>query len=471
VTPLRRYAGSQKDQMNASHGQISLNHIIKPTDNFSLTTTLYQTNFSRNWYKLDKVRTTDTSKYVGINDLLSDPGKYENEMDIIKGANSPEESLRLKANNRTYYARGLQMQANWAPVPGGIHHLEFGFRLHTDQVDRFQWEDDYKMLDGTMNLTRKGIPGTESNRIETANAIASYFQYQVDLGQWKLFPGLRYENIQMERNDYGIQDPDRTGSNLKFRQNNVDVWIPGLAAEYNVTEHWNMFAGVHRGFSPPGTREGTNPEISVNYEAGGRFLNQNSGFTMTLFYNNYENLLGSDLAASGGTGSGELFNGGAARSLGTEVSYNYTYLSYPQSSTAFPFSIAYTFTDAIFLNDFNSNYEAWGNVQYGDKLPYIAAHQFVINAGVEHPKYSLNLSSKYASPMRTKAGQGEMIQTESTDQTFIVDISGQYNFSWHLGVFGSIRNITNNTYIVARRPAGVRPAMPRSLTAGIKANF
>ncbi len=471
LTPLRRYAGSQKDQMNASHGQVSLNHIIKPTDNFSLITTLYHSDFSRNWYKLDKIRASDTSKFIGINDVLSDPEKYQNEMDILKGGVSPEESLRLKANNRTYYARGVQTQANWSPIPGGVHRVEFGFRLHTDQIDRFQWVDYYKMGEGTMMLTRKGIPGTESNRIETANAIASYIQYQVELGNWKLFPGLRYENIQMKRNDYGIQDPNRTGSNIKFRQNNVDVWIPGIGTEYRINNSWNMFAGVHRGFSPPGTREGTNPEISINYEAGGRFTNQNSGFTMALFYNNYENLLGSDLEASGGTGSGELFNGGAARSLGMEISYNYTYQAYPQSSTAFPFSVAYTYTDAIFLHDFNSNYEAWGTVQYGDKLPYIAAHQLVINAGVEHPKYSLNLSSKYASPMRTIAGQGEMIQTESTDQAFIMDISGQYNLSWHLGVFGSIRNISNNTYIVARRPAGVRPAMPRSFTIGIKANF
>ena len=37
-----------------------------------------------------------------------------------------------------------------------------------------------------------------------------------------------------------------------------------------------------------------------------------------------------------------------------------------------------------------------------------------------------------------------------------------------LRVFASIQNLTNNAYIVARRPAGARPGLPRTLMAGIK---
>ncbi len=469
--PLRRYSGSQKDQLNTRHGQLSLQHIIKPVDNFSVVTTFYHTNFSRNWYKLDKVRSSDSSAYIKIGNILSEPDKFPTEMDILKGADSPEESLSLKANNRTYYARGVQLLTNWQPVPGGIHNLEFGLRLHKDQIDRYQWVDYYQMVGGTMMLTRKGIPGTESNRIETANALAAYVQYEIDLNNWKLFPGLRYENIVMKRNDYGKQDPDRIGTDLKYRQNNIDIWIPGIGAEFNFNDYWNLFAGIHRGFSPPGTKEGTNPEISINYEVGARYSKSNSNFSFTLFYNDYQNLLGIDLEASGGTGSGDLFNGGEAKSLGTEVGYTRIIQPYANANVSFPVSFAYTYTDALFLNNFESNYDAWGTVQSGDKLPYIAPHQVVFNLGVQHAKYTLNFSTKYASPMRTQAGQGELVVSESTDPTFVIDLSGQYNFSWRLGFFASIRNITNNTYIVARRPAGVRPAMPRNFTLGLKANF
>jgi len=69
-TPLRRYFGSQNDIMNADQKKIFLTHLIKPSKNLSFNTTLYGTSFSRNWYKLDKVRSSDASSYVGISDIL-----------------------------------------------------------------------------------------------------------------------------------------------------------------------------------------------------------------------------------------------------------------------------------------------------------------------------------------------------------------------------------------------------------------
>ncbi|MCH8231753.1 MAG: TonB-dependent receptor [Bacteroidetes bacterium] len=468
--PLRRYAGSQKDVMNARHGQLSLSYVMKPSDQLSITATAYKTDFFRNWYKLDKVKSSDSSGYAGISNILADPENYMSELKILKGADSPEDALAVKANNRNYYAKGIQFQASWQ-LPDGMHDFDFGLRIHQDQIDRFQWRDWYKMQNGAMMMTRTGIHGTESNRVETADAIASYIQYRFQVANWKLSPGIRYEKIDMNRMDYGIDDPERTGKDLKVRENNVDVWIPGIGIEYEISPAWKVFTGIHKGFSPPGTKEGTNPEISVNYETGVRHNTTNFEFSAILFYTHYQNLLGTDLAASGGTGTGDLFNGGEANSSGIEFGMQYRYLPYPNSIISFPFSMSYTYTQAVFLNDFESENDAWGNVKAGDNLPYISPNQLVINAGMEHPKYNINLSSRYASPMRTVAGQGKMERFESTDTSFILDLSVQYNLSWRIGFFGSVHNLTNHTFIVARRPAGVRPAMPRNFTVGIKANF
>jgi len=52
---LRRYAGSQKDEMNTDQMQYALNHRIRFGEAFKLKTTVYKNSFSRNWYKLDKV--------------------------------------------------------------------------------------------------------------------------------------------------------------------------------------------------------------------------------------------------------------------------------------------------------------------------------------------------------------------------------------------------------------------------------
>ena len=124
-----------------------------------------------------------------------------------------------------------------------------------------------------------------------------------------------------------------------------------------------------------------------------------------------------------------------------------------------------------FTNSFESEFDAWGSVEQGDKLPYIAPHQLVLNAGLEHQKFTFNISTKYTDVMRTFAGQGTMAFNERTDASFIIDSSFQYNFSWKLSAFASAYNITNVNYIVSRRPAGVRPGLPRTFTIGVKANF
>ena len=51
----------------------------------------------------------------------------------------------------------------------------------------------------------------------------------------------------------------------------MDVFIPGIGVDYKFNEAWSAFLGVHKGFSPPGSKEGTKPEESVNYEIGTRY--------------------------------------------------------------------------------------------------------------------------------------------------------------------------------------------------------
>lgn len=469
--PFRRYSASQEDLMKTDQSQLILTHYIQPSDNIRVSTSIYRTDFARNWYKLDKVKTVDSLGYTGIADILEDPLTYSAEYLILTGETSQlDDALSVKANNRSYYAQGIQSVAQWDFHGGKTDHLlDFGFRYHQDQIDRFQWVDKYRMEDGVMKLTEAGTPGTESNRIEDASALALYTQYTFKTNRLKLIPGLRYENILISRKDFGKNDPERTGVNLSTRSNRVDVWIPGIGMEYVINPRLKLISGVHKGFSPPGSKEGTNPEESVNYELGFRHENKTLRTGIIAFVNDYKNLLGVDLAAGGGTGSGDLFNGGTAMVQGIEVDFYFG----PRISESLilPIQLSYTFTNAYFTNSFESEFDAWGSVQEGDKLPYIAPHQLVLNAGLEHSRFNFNLSSKYTDTMRTVAGQGSIPFNESTDSSFILDASFQYNFSWKISAFTSVYNLTNVEYIVSRRPAGVRPGLPRSFTLGVKANF
>ncbi len=473
ANPIRRYAASQEDQMNTEQTQVSLSHQIDFNEQISLKTTAYRNDFSRNWYKLDKVQDTAGNKY-GIAALLEDPQSNSEALDIIRGKSSMNDNaLLLKANNREYYAQGVQTAIGLNFNTNKLEHkIDLGIRVHQDQIDRFQWIDAYAMDNGVMELTESGEPGTESNRIETANAIASYVQYKLIMGDLSLTPGLRYENIRMDRLDYGKNDPERSGSSISTRGNNSDVFIPGLAVDYKFSRYLSSFAGVHQGFSPPGSTEGTEAERSINYELGARYTKNSLSGQLVLFYNDYDNLLGSDLAAAGGAGTTDLFNGGRALTRGVEMEFGFDLLSLSTiDQFRLPLTLVYTYTDGSFQNNFDSDFDAWGSVSSGDELPYLANHQFSFGLSLEHRKFDLNLSGRYMDQMRTAPGQGAMIASESTDAYFVIDASANYQLHKNFGLFLNMTNISDEVYVVSRRPAGLRPGMPRAFNAGVKARF
>lgn len=472
INPFRRYAASQKDQMNAKHSQFSIRHVAQLSRYFGVTTTAYRSDFARNWYKLDKVKDS-TGTTTKISELLDNPLGYDDAYNILTGSTSPlDDALLVKANNRSYYAQGIQTILGFNFITKSVSHkIDIGFRYHQDNVDRFQWIDEFKMEDGVMKLTKTGTPGTESNRIETANAIATYLQYKIEYGNLDVIPGVRYENMMLERRDYGKNDPDRTGSDLSERSNHVEVFIPGIGIDYKFNNYLSAFTGVHKGFSPPGSKAETLPEESINYEIGVRYTKKSLSGQAVVFLNDYSNLLGTDLAAGGGGGTADLFNGGEVLTKGLEFQLTYDLLSSKARAFSIPITMVYTYTDATFQNDFDSDFSPWGKVKEGDKFPYLANNQLTLMLGLEHRKFSINFSGKYMDAMRTEAGQGDIPDDEKTDAYFVFDASVNYLLHKDVAFFANATNLANKIYVVARRPAGLRPGMPRAFNAGIKANF
>lgn len=469
--PYQRYAASQNDVMKSKQQQFSIHHQIKLAKHFTISTTGYYNTFHRNWYKLNHL-TDSAGNKLSIGGILGDQGD-PNLLSILKGSNSADETLWLKANNRTYYSKGVQMNANYK-IPTKrefVHAFEWGIRVHQDQIDRFQWQDGYSMLDGFLSLQNKGIEGTESNRIETANAVASHLTYQFQTNRLEIKPGLRYENISQARQDFGKNDVNRTGASLTERKNDIAVLIPGIGVYYDLRKGKSLFAGMHKGFSPAGSAEGASPEISTNYELG--YMVQSALLTgqAVAFYSNYQNLLGSDLNASGGSGTGDLFNGGAALSYGLEISATTTKLLSKSKQFTLPITISYTFTEAQFKSSFNSSFEGWGNVLENDHLPYFAPHQAFVNASLEHAKFAFNVSTKYTDAMRTRPGQNEISSDEKIPASYFMDLNFAYHIHPRIKLKASVLNALNNTNQVSSRPFGLRPAMPRMLRFGLTASL
>jgi Fe(3+) dicitrate transport protein len=352
--------------------------------------------------------------------------------------------------------------------------MEFGARYHQDQEDRKQQDDKYQMINGTMVQTKAGAPLSQTNRVASANATALYLQDTISKGSWRFVPGLRYESIGLDLKDYGKNDPNRTGVDAVSNNTDLNVWIPGAGLEYSINDNLATFAGIHKGFSPPGPtlNKDVQEEESIAYEIGTNLRRKSLVSQVTVFFNDYDNLLGVDSLSSGGTGTGDQFNLGKAFTYGVESSVQYNVLEEAKTEFKIPVYGSYTFTDAEFRSTFKSDY--YGNVQSGDQIPYIAPNQFAVGAGVEHDNYGkFLLRSYYVESMLTQpAPNADITKAPSTDSYFVLDAHVESpDLGKGLRLYVDVTNILDNEYIVAWRPAGARPGAPRTALGGVKFTF
>jgi Fe(3+) dicitrate transport protein len=105
----------------------------------------------------------------------------------------------------------------------------------------------------------------------------------------------------------------------------------------------------------------------LNTELGFRFDKGALHGEVIGYYNNFSNLQGSD-SMSGGAGTGDLFNAGAATVKGIELLATYDVIDNREKRFKLPVTLSYTFTDTKLKNNFNSS--IWGTVESGDEIPH-----------------------------------------------------------------------------------------------------
>ena len=466
-TPLRRYAASQRDRFEATHAQYQARWFAALPSGFDATVTAYRNDFSRNWYKLQSVLGQ------GLGGVLDDPNAFAEPLAVLQGADSDADALRIRANDREYVAGGVEALLGLRRATGAVRHdLELGVRWHVDEEDRLQHEDAFAMRLGTLELTTPGAPGSQDNRLGEAEAWSAFVSDRLDWGRWSLTPGLRFERIELTRSDWSRSDPGRDES-PGLRTNRLDVVIPGVGLAFEASPSLRLFGGVHRGFAPPGpgSSEETEAESSANYELGLRLREGSFRAEAIGFYNDYTNVLGRDTLSTGGSGSGDLFNGGSARIAGLELLAELDAGTGLALGVKLPLRASYTLTSAEFRNSFASQYGPWGTVRAGDEIPYLPRHQLFASGGVHGSGWRADLSATWSAAMRTRAGTGPIPEAAGTDARLVLNLAGSVDVGRHLQLVGSVQNLTDAAYVVARRPAGARPGLPRIFLAGVRFRF
>jgi len=481
--PLRRYAGTQRDILDMKHNHISFNHIIVPAENFTINTTIYNNTTFRDWAR------ANSFGGQSINNILRDPATHQAPYQIMTGSANGE--IVYQSADRNYNAKGVQTNAQYLFFTNAFtHKLQLGIRYHSDLADRYATRSTYQMTNGTMVQTEMGSKGNQENQIRNANSFATFLSYDLSYKSLKISPGVRYEKINLDFQNYGNDDNARLGAALITAQNDLSIILPGIGVNYDFNSNMSAFGGVHKGFSPPGMPSVTNTtgqakvETSINYELGYRYHRNGFNAQLAGFFNNYGNILGSDNVSGGGAGTGDMFNAGNAKIQGVEFSFecDLLYKKGYSSDMKLPLSIAYSYTDAIFQETFVNGGGDWGSgtINKNDLIPFITPHLLTAGFGFEYKSFHTIIMSRYTGETRTKPGQGQVVVPDETVKFndvnaiagfLIIDISANYKFSKNFTVFSTINNLTNNKSIVANLPQGYRPNMPLSFNLGLKANF
>jgi Fe(3+) dicitrate transport protein len=483
VTPNRRYAGSQRDEMDVEHYTYQLTHDVDFGDGWGLTTVGYITKSHRIWYKLQDVRNSDGANR-SMAAVLADPADPANASAYayLTGSDSGAGDLRVRNNDRLYRSKGVQTVLTKDVALGGSNHaLELSARYHEDEEDRFQQDDRYTMLNGTMVLSSAGQPGSNANQVNAAEAWSFFLRDTIALGRLTVTPGIRYETIDLKRTRYASTssstDRDNRGTLIDSGSNNMDVWIPGISTTYDLGGNLLLLGGVHRGFTNPSPVSAgstlAEPEVSTNWEAGLRYTGENAQISLIGFFNDYSNFVGTCTESSGGgCNIGDQFSGGRVHAKGVEFTAQYDAGAMLGDGFTMPLGVIYTYTHATFRDSLNS-FGPWGeNVVKGDLLPNLPQHLITVNAGIGKGGWRLDLTGNYTSETFGEAGAGAQSDPFlRIAPRMIFDLSGEIGLVENAALFGSVENLFDKTYNVGTQPAGWRPGLPRTILGGVRFAF
>lgn len=470
--PIRRYAAQ-------------LTHDVDLSSQARLVTTGYFNVSTRDWWRQDYLRSSAQGADV---ERIVDP--YGNTLPPNATSSNDGSAVYFLNSNvgrlRRYTVGGIEprmtVKYDWGRVSG---EMISGLRVHSEEGEDVD-------IAGASPTARTGTIQAQQTRHVFAVAVYMRPTFEFFKKRVELAPALRVENIYTSINsDRAITDPGGIENGvyqaptsttynppLKAHPTTVAV-IPGASALWRILPTFQTYAGMHRGFVPPGVRDAIvgngrdvalQPEWAWNYEWGVRgdpfgWLR----YEGAVFYTDYRQQVLPPTAAST-TPSGGVQATGSSKNYGFEASTTVDLAQAAEVPFQLPITAAYTFAQAHFK-------DGWAPGISGKVVPYVPVHTLSGRVDFVHPlgieaQVSVNYTSaQYSDPYNniepSLDGTSGLIKARAVANARLA-----YNYRpWHATVFAEVRNLTNTQYIASRAPAGIQPGMTRQAFAGLRLEY
>lgn len=451
------------DELKIRRYSASLNYQHTLSKSSVLNLTLFGYNTSRLWRRQEFSRNASASNKTGV--VFGDTA--------VSGGAIYMRNLTGN-RDRTFDVFGVQPQINASVNFAGL----------TNEINlgaRFLYERAFEQrINGTSYNAVSG--NLVEDEIRTGLAFSAFIQDRIfAMENLIITPGLRFEHFDYERDIYRIQSKDTS----IVANKGIAELIPGIGINYNISERFTLFSGLHRGFAPPRTKDAiTNEgvtldleaELSWNYELGLRSnLGNSVSFEVTGYMLDFSNQVIPVSESSGGAGFG-LVNGGSTLHKGIETSVTADLGRLLSVDYSLILNINGTYSDSKYNSDrFVTSGDNKVNIK-GNRLQY--APEFLLSSTLQfksHFGLGANIKTVYVGEQFTDDLNTVKPSADGTiglmDSYFLIDFTLLYELNKDSDIYVTVKNLTDERYIASRRPQGIKVGIPRFISGGIDYHF
>jgi Fe(3+) dicitrate transport protein len=456
------------DLLAVNRYSVSFHHDYTINPAIKLRSLAFAYTTTRNWRRQDFSSSPSASNQSGV---------IWGNRDIPGGALFMQQGNGHR--NRQFEVAGFEQRLESSYYIGSkASELVAGYRMMHERAYE-------QRINGTRPWAKSGA--LVSDEIRGGTAVSLFAQNKVKATEkLTLSGGLRAEFFNFEReiirNPFGgvVRDTSIINSNT------IAGLIPGAGFTYQMNPNFAWFGGLHVGFAPPRVKDAItavgevldlDAESSINYELGFRTTAlRGVFFELTAFYMDFANQIIPVSESSGGTGAG-LVNSGRSMHAGVETAMSFDLGSLFSTRHQWEFDINATFVHTEFSEDrFKTVNGQLVNIR-GNRLPY--APNTFLSSGLTWQAPSgfgarftgTYVSRQFGDELNTVVPEangrvGEIPAYFLLDGNVFYQIKGTQTTLTLSG-----KNLLDHRYIASRRPQGIRPGLPRFITAGVDIRF